>query len=100
MPFGVVLTAGAFVPSVLGVTSVVGTAAAVGAGSTVGVAAGAGRGVIESSDTGCDSTASGTMAILLPVQTAALAAPGAITAETGVSLVIDPSVCPLPPATL
>ena len=31
VPFGVVLTAGAFVPSVLGVTSVVGTAAAVGA---------------------------------------------------------------------
>jgi hypothetical protein len=101
---GVASTAGAAVISLAAVTSAVGVAVGVGVGigvgSTVGVAAIEGRGVIESSETVCDPAVSGTIATLLSVQTAARVAPGAITAETGVSLAMDPRVWPGPPVTL
>jgi hypothetical protein len=98
--FGLASTAGTALISFAGVTSAVGVVVGAGVISTVEVAAIVGRGVIESSETVCDCAASGRIATLLAVQTAARPAPGAITTETGVSLEIDPRVWLGPPATL
>src|ERR1035437_4717839 len=64
------------------------------------VAATVGRGVSLSSETVRGIAASGTMAILSLVQTAARVASGAIAAETIESLAMEPSVWPAPLATL
>ena len=64
------------------------------------VAAVVGRGVSWSSATVGDVVPSGMITTLSAVQTAARVASGEITADTGESLLTDPSVLPVPLATV
>ena len=66
----------------------------------VGVAATVGRGVSWSSATVWDVVPRGRITTLSLVQTAARLASGAITADTGESLLTDPRVWPVPLATV
>src|ERR1035437_177351 len=70
------------------------------AGTAVVVAATVGRGVSRSIETVGGAAASGRVPTLSAGQTAARSPSGAITAETGVSLVTDPSVWPVPLGTV